>query len=170
MNLRSPAVLLVTLVTVLLLAACTARARVTQNQTLPTQPACFTGAEQSVKVNLEWAKTREQKRIGLMGRKELGERSGMMFDYRELQSARQSFWMRNTLIPLDIAYIDAQGTIVAINHMVPCDSVTGLKCPTYPAGAAYMQAIEMNAGFFERYQLTIGDKFEPDPANCSTSR
>jgi hypothetical protein len=90
-----------------------------------------------------------------------------LFDYGSLQSAENSFWMRNTLIALDIAYVDAQGSIVAINRMEPCDSVAAFSCPTYPAGAEFVQAIEMNAGFFSRYQLTLGDRLQTASALCT---
>jgi hypothetical protein len=91
----------------------------------------------------------------------------MLFDYGTLQSAESSFWMRNTLIALDIAYVDAQGNIVAINRMKPCESVAAFNCPTYPAGAEFVQAIEMNAGFFSRYQFTLGDRLQTAPALCA---
>ena len=151
----------------LLMAACTTGAGAFEPQMLPAQPACFVGKEQSITVSLEWAKTAEQRRIGLMGREQLEERSGMLFDYDSLQPAEHSFWMRNTLIPLDIAYINEQGRIVAINRMEPCESVAAFNCPTYPAGAEFVQALEMNAGFFNRYKLTLGDLLQTNPALCA---
>ena len=169
MNLKATAPRIFVLSASLWIAACTAGAQATQSQILPMQTACFVSAQHSVTVNLEWAETAEQRRIGLMGREHLGERAGMLFDYAELQPAEHSFWMRNTLIPLDIAFIDEQGTIVAINHMVPCDSVTGLNCPTYLATAAFVRAVEMNAGFFMRYQLAPGDRFEAGSASCAAA-
>lgn len=151
----------------LLMAACTTGAGAFEPQVLAAQPACFVGKEQSITVSLEWAKTAEQRRTGLMGREQLEERSGMLFDYGSLQPAEHSFWMRNTLIPLDIAYINEQGRIVAINRMEPCESVAAFNCPTYPAGAEFVQAVEMNAGFFNRYQLTLGDRLQTNPALCA---
>ena len=151
----------------LLMAACTTGAQAIESQVLPAQTACFVGEDQRVAVSLEWAKTAEQRRIGLMGRENLAERSGMLFDYGSRQPAENSFWMRNTLIPLDIAYINEQGRIVAINRMEPCESVAAFNCPTYPAGAEFVQAIEMNAGFFSRYRLVLGDRLQTDPALCA---
>ena len=151
----------------LLMVACATGARAMESQVLPRHTACFVSEKQSVSVSLEWAKTAEQRRIGLMGREKLEERSGMLFNYGSLQSAESSFWMRNTLIALDIAYVDAQGSIVAINRMEPCDSVAALNCPTYPAGAEFVQAVEMNAGFFSRYQLTLGDRLQTASALCA---
>jgi hypothetical protein len=167
MNLVALKPRVIALSTSLLMAACTTGARALESQVLPAQAACFVGEEQSVSVSLEWAETAEQRRIGLMGREKLEERSGMLFDYGSLQPAENSFWMRNTLIALDIAYVNAQGSIVAINRMEPCESVAAFNCPTYPAGAEFVQAIEMNAGFFSRHQLTLGDRLETDLALCA---
>ncbi|WP_228735934.1 DUF192 domain-containing protein [Marinobacter sp. LV10MA510-1] len=150
----------------LLMVACTTGAQALESQLLPAQAACFLSNEQSIAVSLEWAETTEQRRIGLMGRETLEERSGMLFNYGSLQPAENSFWMRNTLIALDIAYVNEQGTIMAINRMEPCESVAAFNCPTYPAGAEFVQAVEMNAGFFSRYQLTLGDRLQTDPALC----
>jgi hypothetical protein len=167
MNLVALKPKLIALSVSLLMVACTTGAHAMESQVLPEHAACFVSEKQSVSVSLEWAKTAEQRRIGLMGREKLGEHSGMLFDYGSLQSAESSFWMRNTLIALDIAYVDAQGNIVAINRMEPCESVAAFNCPTYPAGAEFVQAIEMNAGFFSRYQFTLGDRLQTAPALCA---
>lgn len=151
----------------LLLTACATGAHAIESQILPARPACLVSAEQSVNISLEWAETAEQRRIGLMGRGNLKERSGMLFDYGSLQSAENRFWMRHTLIALDIAYVNEQGIIVAMNRMEPCESVAAFNCPTYPAGAEYVQAVELNAGFFNRYQITLGDRLQTDPALCA---
>jgi uncharacterized membrane protein (UPF0127 family) len=168
MNLVALKPRLIALSVSLLMVACTTGAQALESQVLPAQSACFVSEEQSVSVNLEWAETAEQRRIGLMGRDKLEEHSGMLFDYNSLQSAENSFWMRNTLIALDIAYVNEQGSIVAINRMEPCKSVAASNCPTYPAGAEFVQAIEMNAGFFSRYQLTLGDRLQTAPTLCAS--
>ncbi|PFG08695.1 hypothetical protein ATI45_0998 [Marinobacter sp. LV10MA510-1] len=166
MNLVALKPRLIALSVSLLMVACTTGAQALESQLLPAQAACFLSNEQSIAVSLEWAETTEQRRIGLMGRETLEERSGMLFNYGSLQPAENSFWMRNTLIALDIAYVNEQGTIMAINRMEPCESVAAFNCPTYPAGAEFVQAVEMNAGFFSRYQLTLGDRLQTDPALC----
>lgn len=167
MNLIALKPRLVALSVSLLMAACTTGAQALESQLLPAQAACFLSSEQSIAISLEWADTAEQRRIGLMGRETLEERSGMLFDYGNLQPATNSFWMRNTLVALDIAYINQQGIIVAINQMEPCTSVAAFNCPTYPAGAEFVQAVEMNAGFFSRYQIALGDRLQTDPVLCA---
>jgi hypothetical protein len=169
MNLVALKPRLIALSVSLLMVACTVGVHAVESQVLPGHTACFVSAKQSVSVSLEWAETTEQRRVGLMGREKLEERSGMLFNYSSLQSAESSFWMRNTLIALDIAYIDAQGSIVAINRMEPCESVAAFTCPAYPAGAEFVQAVEMNAGFFSRHQLTLGDRLQTASTLCTNA-
>jgi uncharacterized membrane protein (UPF0127 family) len=64
-----------------------------------------------------------------------------------------AFWMKDTLIPLSIAYYDAEGTVVAVLDMEPC---TADPCPTYPPGTSYTGALEVNQGFFDDVGLEEG--------------
>jgi len=79
-----------------------------------------------------------------------GTERGMLFvfDY----STRQSFWMKNTIIPLDIAYITTDGTVVATYTMTPLDE----RSNQYPPGAPYRYAIEVNAGVWSRLGVVKG--------------
>lgn len=67
------------------------------------------------------------------------------------------FWMKDTLIPLSIAFWDANGRIVAIRDMVPC---TADPCATYGAPAPYVAALEVNRGFFQAHGVTVGDRVD----------
>ena len=98
-----------------------------------------------------------QRQRGLMGRESLPEKSGMLFRFENEQSANNAFWMYRTLIPLDIAFIDSDGRIVAINTMQPCESSSPSDCPSYPAGAAYHSALEVNGGYFAERGIKVGD-------------
>jgi len=80
-----------------------------------------------------------------------GTERGMLFVFS--YSTRQTFWMKNTIIPLDLAYIDSNGKVVSIHTMVPLDE----RRDQYPPGAPYRYAIEVNAGLFERIGLALGD-------------
>lgn len=102
--------------------------------------------------NLEIADTQELRSKGLMFRKKLPQNSGMIFvfsydDYR-------SFYMKNTLIPLDIAFVNSSLEIVNIEQMQPLD-----ETPVYSNEKA-MYAIEMNRNFFEKNNIKTGDKIE----------
>jgi uncharacterized membrane protein (UPF0127 family) len=93
---------------------------------------------------------------GLMERTALAEDAGMLFVYPREQTL--SFWMRNTLIPLSIAYIDAEGRIVDIQDMQPLDEET----PHFSAEPA-QYALEVNQGFFAEHSIGVGDIVElPD--------
>ena len=98
---------------------------------------------------LEVADTGEERARGLMNRPSLPPDRGMLFVWEE-ESVR-GFWMLNTLIPLDIAYLAADGTVLEIVHGVP-HSPEVLR-PAQP----YRHTLEVNAGWFERQGFGIGD-------------
>jgi uncharacterized membrane protein (UPF0127 family) len=88
------------------------------------------------------AVTEEQLRTGLMGRRDLGRYVGMVF--RLGSDSTRPFTMERTLIPLSIAWFDAQGNYVAEQDMTPCPD--GVSCPTYSAGRPYRFALEVPRG------------------------
>lgn len=163
--LAGPIRILLPLFVALLLQACSAGVASPQGA-LPVIRACFLARGGSVPVELEVARTPEQRRKGLMGRSALAPNAGMLFQYRAPRSADHGFWMYQTLIPLDIAYLDQAGRIVSIRRMVPCASASGSGCPTYPAGEPFMQAVEMNAGFFREHGIERGDRLQTGQPNC----
>ena len=107
---------------------------------------------------VELARTSPEKTMGLMTRTHLADSAGMLFIYDELQPANAGFWMFRTKIPLDIAFVDAEGVIRSIRNMVPCTTATAGGCPTYNPDVPYRAALEVNGGFFERRKVTIGDR------------
>jgi uncharacterized protein len=112
----------------------------------------------TIPVRVDIAETEQQRRVGLMRRPSLPEDEGMVFLFGEEQPAEAGFWMFNTLIPLSIAYIGADGVIASIREMVPCPSPNPDFCPTYAAGVPYRAALEVNAGFFQRRGVDVGDR------------
>lgn len=101
-----------------------------------------------IEIQVEIADDDAERSKGLMFRESLPENDGMLFVYES--SRPLGFWMRNTLIPLDIAYIDEQGRIVDIQQMEPRDETT-----TFSKADA-MYALEMNVGWFEANGISIG--------------
>ena len=79
--------------------------------------------------------------IGLQGVAEVPEGAGMLFVFPEPTSG--GFWMKDTLVPLDIAFADAEGRIVALATMVPCPAE---PCPVTEPGREYVVALEVAAG------------------------
>lgn len=92
---------------------------------------------------------------GLMWRREMAANDGMLFVF-EVPS-RQCFWMRNTLIPLAIAFLAEDGTIVNVEEMKP--QTTDSHCSAAPV----RHALEMNAGWFTRKGLKPGDRLSGPP-------
>ena len=110
-----------------------------------------------VEVEVEIADTRADRPRGLMERTELAENAGMLFVFEREQML--SFWMRNTLIPLSVAYIDSEGRIVDIQDMEPLDDVP----PNYVSAEPAQYALEVNQGFFAERGVEVGDEVEfPD--------
>ena len=103
-------------------------------------------------ITVETADTQATQEKGLMGRESLDEDRGMLFVY-DLDS-RKSFWMKNTKIPLSIAYIAADGTIREIYDMEP------LSTRTVDSRYSVRYALEVNLGAFQRHGIKTGDKVE----------
>ena len=103
-------------------------------------------------ITVETADTQEAQEKGLMGRESLDEDRGMLFVYD--RDSRKSFWMKNTKIPLSIAYIGADGTIREIYDMEP------LSTRTVDSRYSVRYALEVNQGAFQRHGIKTGDKVE----------
>ena len=122
--------------------------------TSPHAPQAMTiqTADGPVQLQVELAITDAEMERGLMGRTSLGPSDGMAFLFDAPTTV--SFWMKDTLIPLSIAFWDAQGRIIEIDEMTPC---TADPCPTYGPGVAYRGAVEANKGFFDAHGVAVGD-------------
>lgn len=98
---------------------------------------------------VEVASTPAQRSRGLMGRKEMAEDKGMLFILDT--TSRQCFWMRNTFIPLTIAYLDQDFKILQMSDMTPLSDT--LHCAEQPATFA----LEVNQGWFAERNIGVGD-------------
>ncbi len=96
------------------------------------------------------AQTVEERARGLMQVTDLAGYPGMLFVFPD--DSTGGFWMRNTPMPLSIAYLDADGAIVSTTDMDPCDDVP--SCPSYPAGGAYRFTVEVPQGRLDDLGLT----------------
>jgi uncharacterized membrane protein (UPF0127 family) len=102
-------------------------------------------------LRVEVADTLEKQERGLMFRQSMPENEGMLFVYREPQEL--AFWMRNTFIPLDIAFVGADGLILNIHQAGPLD-----ESILYRSAGAAKYVIETNQGWFSRNGIGPGDK------------
>ncbi|MEI6633309.1 MAG: DUF192 domain-containing protein [Chlamydiota bacterium] len=98
----------------------------------------------------EIARTPSEMSRGLMYRRSLGKECGMLFAYETPRNL--SFWMKNTRIPLDIAFLDDGGRILQVEEMQPYDEL-GRTVSREPA----RYALEMNRGWFAANGVTVGD-------------
>ena len=103
-------------------------------------------------IRAEVARRSDQRQRGLMQRTSLKEGEGMIFLFPRQVSV--GFWMKGTLIPLSIAYVDGD-RVVSTSEMVPC---TKDPCATYPPVAPYTAAVEAPAGFFPKYHVIAGTR------------
>ncbi len=122
-------------------------------------PSCLAGKEDLKEITInntiikvEIADDADQRQTGLMNRKSLDAGRGMLFIFEEEQ--KMTFWMKNTSIPLSIAYISKSGEIKEIHHMEPYSLA--------PVQSRYtvLYALEVNQGFYEKNGITAGDKVQ----------
>ena len=106
-------------------------------------------------IQAEVAQSPDERSTGLMFRKEMGTNEGMLFAFE--QPAQQCFWMKNTLLPLSIAFIADDGSIVNIDHMKP--QTLESHCSTQPVRFV----LEMNEGWFDKRGIKPGAKLRGGP-------
>lgn len=109
--------------------------------------------KQIVAIDIEIADDDARREQGLMYRPSMEDRNGMLFLFDEEEP--QSFWMKNTIIPLDIIYVNAQKEIVHIAQNTQPYSEKAI-----PSGAPAQYVIEVNAGFSAEYGVHEGDRVE----------
>jgi uncharacterized membrane protein (UPF0127 family) len=111
----------------------------------------FPGASATLDVDV--ADSDDERARGLMGVEDLPADEGMAFVWNGPTEA--TFWMKDTLIPLSIAFVGADDRIVTIEEMTPCRVD---PCPTYAADEPYVMAIEANRGFYADAGIGVGDR------------
>jgi uncharacterized protein len=105
------------------------------------------------KIDLEIADDYYDRQLGLMNRKEMKENQGMIFIFPELEY--QSFWMRNTLISLDMIFVNEKKEIVTIHKNTKI-----LSDQSYPASKPSLYVVEVLAGFTDKHNIQVGDKID----------
>jgi len=100
---------------------------------------------------------------GLMGVTDLGGADGMLFVFDD--DTVGGFWMKNTVLPLSLAYLDTDGAIVSTVDMAPCPA--GADCPGYPPAGPYRRALEVPQGALASFGLVDGARLELTGADCA---
>jgi uncharacterized membrane protein (UPF0127 family) len=104
-----------------------------------------TGSGDTVEVAARVADTPDRRQRGLMHVEDVPDGAGMLFVFEE--EAAGSFWMKDTLVPLDIAFLGPDGDVRAVLQMEPCPE--GDSCDIYSPDAEYLTAVEVAQGFFD---------------------
>jgi hypothetical protein len=124
---------------------------VAELQTFPRAELTIVSASGPHKFTVEIATTPGQMEQGLMFRRSLAPDAGMLFDYR--QPATAMMWMKNTLIPLDMLFVDERGMIINIHERAVPGSLE-----TIPSGGPIRAVIELNGGTAARLGIARGDR------------
>lgn len=104
------------------------------------------------RIAAEVAATPETRQIGLMGRRKMAAHEGMLFVFP--QAARHCMWMKNTLLPLSVAFLDDGGRVINIRDMKP------QREESHCADAPARFALEMNQGWFAAKGIVAGDEIK----------
>jgi uncharacterized membrane protein (UPF0127 family) len=160
---RFPAGVLPVLGAILFLAftpGCSAQGQAgkTTGQTQKLEPLALTLKKSSggeVTISAEIARTAEERAVGLMNRTALPDGEGMLFVFD--RDEQLSFWMKNTLIPLSIAFITREGRILEIRNMAPRD------LSAIQSSRSVRYALEVPQGWFDRTGLAPGDLLDLEP-------
>jgi uncharacterized membrane protein (UPF0127 family) len=110
----------------------------------------------AVAVRLEVAASPAARDRGLMGRTRVPAGTGMVFLFPADTTA--AFWMKDTLVPLSIAFVAGDGRVVAVREMTPC---TADPCPVYGPDRSYRYAVELAAGAFTAARVREGSQVVP---------
>ncbi len=115
-------------------------------------PAFF--VKNNTSIYLEIAKTNPERERGLMDRASMPENHGMVFIFSEPSYLK--FWMKNTLIPLDMIFLKHSQVVEVFNNVPPCPKETS-QCPSYGPNIESDEVIELNAGMAKKLAIQSGD-------------
>jgi len=155
--------LIAVLLGILWMTACPLPAQETAAQTLPSAALHIGKATLQAQI----AVTEAQRERGLMFCPKLADNDGMIFIQANIGPA--TFWMKNTLIPLSVAFIDKNGVILEIHDMTPADPMMpdNMLPITRSTSDQVAYALETNIHWFSLNGIKPGDKIEPPPATLA---
>lgn len=143
---------------VLLAFACSST---TSGGPLPCSASSAARFQHGGRLSVDIAGTDTAREQGLMGVTDLPPDQGMAFVWDSPTDA--TFWMKDTLIPLSIAFVDEEHRVITVREMTPCESD---PCQTYAASGPYTTAIEANAGWFTDHHVEPGDRVRLQEGAC----
>jgi len=107
--------------------------------------------EQLVRIDIEIADNEYERQLGVMKRKTMKEKEGMLFIFPD--ETMRSFWMRNTFISLDMIFVNANKEIVTIHK-----NTRTVSDQSYPSSAPAIYVVEVVSGFTDKFNIKEGDK------------
>ncbi|MGH2691875.1 MAG: DUF192 domain-containing protein [Actinomycetota bacterium] len=140
-----------TLIATLFLAGCGGSAAPVEG--IPAGTLSIDTGQEDIQLEVSIAETDDSRQRGLMGVEDLADEAGMVF--LEPQPVQSGFWMKDTLIPLSIAFWDESGEVLAVLDMEPCQEEV---CEIYDPGVTWIGAVEVNQGFFADNGVDVGDR------------
>lgn len=121
---------------------------------IPFKTGLVTFPEQGLKIQVEIAETEAQRKQGLMYRRSLASKKGMLFIFEQMRV--QKLWMKNTLIVLDVVFLSDKKEVVSIIYdLKPCQQE---PCEIYASAGNAKYMLEVNAGLIERAGVKVGQK------------
>lgn len=126
------------------------RSAATGQGRIPEEPTRYTVTVGGVALQVEVAATPEEHRRGLSGRREVAPGTGMLFVYSEEEL--RSFWMKDTLVPLTVAFVNGEGGITQMDDMTP------LSLASHESREPVRYALEVPQGWFEESGIEVGDR------------
>lgn len=130
---------------------------VTVNSGLSQKKVTVETAAGKRELQMEVASTDVERRVGLMNRRTLDEGKGMLFLFES--QGYLNFWMKNTLIALDMIFVDETGTVRHIVHQAqPCTAMRDADCPKYASQYPARYVLEIGGGLAQRWGIAPGDR------------
>lgn len=148
MRVRGLRIIALTLVFLFVVCSCGAAG---VSHALPTQPLSVQTPEQTLSLTVEVADSDAERRQGLMGRSSLGEDLGMLFVFED--ESLKSFWMKDTMISLDILFINAAKEIIFIAQNTTPQSLEGIS-----SEEPCRYVLEVSAGYVAQHGVAVGDR------------
>lgn len=121
----------------------------------------FVDGRHTVEVALEVANAPEERRIGLMNRESLELDRGMIFVYPD--EGPRAFWMKNTLIPLDMVFLDSEFRVLNVETAQPQPNASEVDLNRYRSDGEAQYVLEFNAGFAAEHGIEAGDQLKLCP-------
>jgi uncharacterized membrane protein (UPF0127 family) len=125
-------------------------------QSLPLAPLEIETRRGLVKLQVQVADTDERRQTGLMYRQSMPETEGMLFVFQQVRPV--AFWMKNTILSLDILFVDPQGRVLNIAR-----GTTPFSLAAIPSDGPARAVLELNAGASERLGIDVGDRLRLEP-------